>query len=94
MLTEQLAKRVVSRTSLLESLRFVMFFETLLINLAKICVGGLAVAPHGGLREAESRMALFSLETVTLTGRATRAPPEDRSSIRGCLVVMSQTLWG
>ena len=23
-------------------------FETLLINLAKICVSGLAVAPHGG----------------------------------------------
>ena len=48
MLTEQLTKRTVSRTSL-ESLRFVMFFETLLINLAKICVSGLAVAaPHGG----------------------------------------------
>ena len=47
MLTEQLTKHAVSRTSL-ESLRFVMFFETLLINLAKICVSGLAVAPHGG----------------------------------------------
>ena len=42
MLTEQLTKHAVSRTSL-ESLRFVMFFETLLINLAKCCVSGLAV---------------------------------------------------
>ena len=48
MLTEQLTKHAVSRTSL-ESLRFVMFFETLLINLAKLCVSGLAVAPCGGL---------------------------------------------
>ena len=34
MLTEQLTKHAVSRSSLLGSLRFVMFFETLLINLA------------------------------------------------------------
>ena len=47
MLTEQLTKHAVSRTSL-ESLRLVMFFETFLINLAKICVSRLAVAPHGG----------------------------------------------
>ena len=33
------------------------------------------------VREAESRMALLFLKTVTLTGRATRAPPEDRSSV-------------
>ena len=32
------------------------------------------------VREAESRMALIFLKTVTLTGRATQAPPEDRSS--------------
>ena len=32
------------------------------------------------VREAESRMVLFFLKTVTLTGRARRAPPEDRSS--------------
>ena len=32
------------------------------------------------VREAESRMALFFLKTVTLTGRATRALPEDRDS--------------
>ena len=49
MLTEQLTKRAVSRTST-ESLRFVMFFETLLINLAKIGVSELAVAPHGSRR--------------------------------------------
>ena len=34
------------------------------------------------VREAESRMAFFFLKTVTLTGRARRAPPEDRSSER------------
>ena len=32
------------------------------------------------VREAESRMALIFLKTVTLTGRARRAPPEDRDS--------------
>ena len=37
---------------------------------------------------------LYFLKTVTPAGRATRALPEDRSSIRGCLVLMSQTLWG
>ena len=71
-----------------------MFFETLLINHAKICVSGLAVAPHGGPWGGKPGAFIFFLKTVTLTGRATRAPPEDRSSIRGCLVVMSQTLWG
>ena len=44
--TEQLTTARSSRTSL-ESLQFVMFFETLLINLAKIGVSGLAVAPRG-----------------------------------------------
>ena len=83
-----------SACSSLESLRFVMFFETPLINLAKIgVVSGLAVAFHGGPRGGQSA-TWFSLKAATLTGRATRAPPEDRSSIRGYLVVMSQTPWG
>ena len=58
-----------------------MFFETLLINLdlAKICVSGLAVAPHGGPRGGKPE-GLDFFKTVKLTGRATRAPPEDRSS--------------
>ena len=32
------------------------------------------------VREAESRVALIFLKTVTLTGRAKRALPEDRSA--------------
>ena len=79
MLTEQLTKHAASRKSL-ESLRFVMFFETPLINLAKNrckwarrCTSRRSVRRKAGWRN-------FFLKTVALTGRATQALPEDRSS--------------
>ena len=45
------------------------------------------------VREAESRMALIFPRTVTLTGRASRAPPEDRSSAH-VGIVDCQKLYG
>ena len=46
------------------------------------------------VREAESRMAFWLFENSYAHRARDARPPEDRSSIRGCLVVMSQTLWG
>ena len=46
------------------------------------------------VREAESRMALIFLKTVALTGRARRAPPEDRSSVHVGIVAYQKRYGG
>ena len=69
-----------------EELAIAMFFlcvcETLLINLAKTCVSGLAVAPRAAPCGGQSIAYVF-LKTDTLTERARRAAHEDRRSNRG-----------
>ena len=84
-LTEQLTKHAVTRTSCLESLKFVMFSETLLINLATLWHRVASCAPlrrscrarpcsQGAQRQVRPRLPVASAPAVGGAPRARQAP--------------------